>query len=356
MSSFILHFRSWIAAVLLLVLIETAVWCIGRPSEFDRTNFLQFSFLHDETPQRLFIYEKIKAFANSNPTIVQSGDSSGFYGIEPAVVMKHLPDGATYLNMSCCANLGYNGYYNMLDFMAEHNPSIRYMVLHITPYTMPRPEMWESDGAALWGIPDVKVFGDAVRQEFISPWRLFHLPSLAYRRQVTDRVYYINGHLNQLDRPLLNNANYAEFLRVFRKNLGWMPETDVRNGVLAGECDVPTPEFFSFRTLSQKTYLEEVLESFAALAKRHHATLVVVFQPVACELGSGKGSEKTRAVIDRFKQTHPEVEIPFPLIETWPSDMFSVPAHVRHEYSDLIGNRLGKAMAEIMSRHEAQGK
>ena len=356
MSSFILHFRSWIAAALLLVLIETAVWCIGRPSEFDRTNFLQFSLAHEETPQRLFIYEKIKAFADSNPTIVQSGDSSGFYGIEPAVVMKHLPNGATYLNMSCCANLGYNGYYNMLDLMAERNPSIRYMVLHITPYTMPRPELWDSDGAALWGTSDIKVFGDAVRQEFLSPWRLFHLPSLAYRRQVTDRVFYLNGLYKHLDRPLLNNANYLEFLRVFRKNLGWMPESDVRGGVYAAECNVPTPEFFDFRTLSQKTYFEEVLEKFAALAKRHDTTLVVVFQPVGCVWGSGNDHAKAREALERFKQSHPEVEIPFPLLEVWPTEMFSVPAHVRREYSDIIGNRLGKAMAEIMSRHETHGK
>ena len=351
MSSFISHFKPWIAAALMLVAIEATVYWVGRPSEFDRTNFLQFSFAHDETPQRLFMYDKIKAFAYSNPTVVQSGDSSGFYGIEPAVVMKHLPAGDTYLNMSCCANLGFRGYYNILEFMAEHNPSVRYMVLHFTPYTMPRPEMWDSDGAALWDTPDLKVFGDAIYQEFMSSWRILHLPSLAYRRQVTDRVYYINGLLNQLDRPLLNNINYLEFLRVFRKTLGWMPETDARNGVSSAECNIPTPEFFSFRTLSHETYLDDVLESFAAMAERHHATLVVVFQPVACVLGTGKGSEQARAVIDRFKRSHPDVEIPFPLIETWPSDMFSVPAHVRHEYTDLIGDRLGKAMADIIVRH-----
>ena len=351
MSSFTSHFKPWFAAALVLVAVEATVYAVGRPSPFDRTNFLQFSFAHDETPQRLFVFDKIKTFANSNPTIVQSGDSSGFYGIEPAVVMKHLPAGNTYLNMSCCANLGFNGYYNILDFMAQYNSSIQYMVLHFTPYTMPRPEMWDSDGAALWGGTNIKVFGDAVYHEFSSPWRIFHLPSLAYRRQVTDRVYYINGLLNRLDRPLLYNVNYQEFLRVFKDNLGWMPESDPRNGVTSEECDIPTPEFFSFRTLSSKTYLDEVLESFTALAARHNARLVVVFQPVACTFGSGKGSAKARAVVERFKRSHPDVEVPFPLIETWPSDMFSVPAHVRHEYTDRIGDRLGKAIAEIMARN-----
>jgi hypothetical protein len=93
-------------------------------------------FAHDETPQRAFVYDKIRAFAGWHPTIVQSGDSSGSYGIEPSVVMRHQPPGVTYLNMSCCANLGYNVYYNILDFMLTHNPSVRYAVLYITPYTM----------------------------------------------------------------------------------------------------------------------------------------------------------------------------------------------------------------------------
>jgi hypothetical protein len=67
-------------------------------------------------------------------------------------------------------------------------------------------------------------------------------------------------------------------------------------------------------------------------------------------------SAKARTIIDQFKSEHPEVEIPFPLIETWPVDIFSVPAHVRHEYTDLVGDRLGIAMAEIIRRHGTQGR
>jgi len=349
MNSFISHFKPWLLALALLIAIETIVYAVGRPSEFDRTSFLQFSFARDETPQRLFVYDKIKSFAYSNPTIVQSGDSSGFYGIEPAKVMKHLPAGMSYLNMSCCANLGFNGYYNLLKFMAERNKSIKYMVLHFTPYTMPRPEMWDSDGAALWGTPDIKVFGDAIYHEFMSPWRVLELPSLGYRRDVSDRVYYINGLLSRRDRPMLNNENYLEFLRIYKQTLGWMPETDHRVAVPPTECDIPTPTFFSARRLGYKSYLEEVLDSFADLAKRHDAKLVIVFQPVACVVGSGKLNADARAIIERFKQAHPEVAVPFPLIESWPADMFSVPAHIRREYTDRLGDRLGKAMAEIIS-------
>lgn len=350
MSSYISPFRAWIIAAIAFLAIEATVYAVGRPSEFDRTNFLQFAFARDETPQRLFVLDKIKAFADSAPTIVQSGDSSGFYGIDPRVVMKHLPTDETYLNMSCCANLGYRGYYNILKLMAERNPSIRYMVLHITPYTMPRPEMWESDGAALWGAADIKVFGDAVHEEFLSTWRIFHTPSLAYRRQVTDYAYYINGTFNDPNRPLLNNVNYLEFLKLFRQSNGWMPESDPRTPIAATECDIPTPDFFDITRMGRKTYLEEVLDAYATLARDHRVKLVVVFQPVACTVGTGKMNAKAREVIDQFKQANPDVEIPFPLIETWPADMFSVPAHVRHEYTDRIGDRLGEAMAKIVAQ------
>ncbi|MEI9922269.1 MAG: hypothetical protein WDN50_00625 [Bradyrhizobium sp.] len=115
------------------------------------------------------------------------------------------------------------------------------------------------------------------------------------------------------------------------------------------------PEFFDVRTLSHKTYLKEVLDEFTALAKRHGSTLVVVFQPSACITGTGALNVQARTIIDQFKSAHPEVEIPFPLIETWPVDIFSVPAHVRHEHSDLIGNRLGIAMADIIRRRGTQG-
>ena len=76
-----------------------------------------------------------------------------------------------------------------MDMMGDHNPAIRYFVLQFTPYTMPRPELWGEDGAALCGGADIKVFGDAVYQEFMDPWQIFHFPSMAYRRRVTDYAY-----------------------------------------------------------------------------------------------------------------------------------------------------------------------
>ncbi len=351
MSSYILHFRAWIVAALSIALIEGAVYAANRPSPFVTNNFLQFSFARDETPQRLFMFHKLASFADSNPTIVQSGDSSGFYGIEPLAIMRYLPEGITYLNLSCCANLGFSGYYNVFRFMVERGDKLRYLVLHITPYTMPRPETWNKDGAALWGDPNIKVFGDAIYREYVSPQRHIYPPSLAYRREISDRFFYLDGLLGNLDRPLLQNENYLEFLHVYKKTLGWMPENDLRNGVAATECEISETQFFDIGNLREKTFTEEVIDAYADLAKKYRKTLVVVFQPVACNYGSGRGTAKTREGIERFKSEHPEVEVPFPLITTWPAELFSVPAHIVHEHTDLLAERLGPAMADIVRRH-----
>lgn len=351
MNSSILPFKAWIAALALVAAIECLVQVIYSPPMVERTNFLQFSFARDETAQRLFMYDKLTTFADSNPTIVQSGDSSGFYGIEPKTIMRYLPEGMTYLNLSCCANLGFNGYYNVFRFMADRNSGLRYFVLHITPYTMPRPELWNNDGAALWGDSNIKVFGDAIYREFVSPQRYLYPPSLAFRRGVSDRIFYLDGLLRRLDRPLLQNENYLEFLRVYKSTLGWMPENDVRDGVYASECNIAESEAFDVHSLGWKTYTEEVLDAFAEFAKKYRKTLVVIFQPVACVYGTGRGSLKTLQAIDHFRIEHPEVEMPFPLITTWPANLFSVPAHIVHEHAGLLAERLGPVMADIVKRH-----
>jgi hypothetical protein len=104
-----------------------------------------------------------------------------------------------------------------------------------------------------------------------------------------------------------------------------MPEDDPRNGIYATECQVAMPKFFDIRTMHYKTYLQQILEVYAAMVRSHHAKLVIVFQPVACVLGTGAGTAEARAVIEQFKRDNPDVDIPFPLVRTWPADMFLGP-------------------------------
>jgi len=325
---------------------------LARPDRIERTNFLQFSFLTPETPQRLFVYHKLDTFGESQPTIVQAGDSSGFYGIRPKQVESHLPAGNKFVNMSCCANLGFRGYLYLLQYMLEHNKSVRYIVLHFTAYTMPSSPLWDGDGAQLWPDAALKVFGTDVWREFLSPWRHLQIPSLAARRGVTKRVYYANERYAADYGLLLDNEEYRKFLKMYRDTNGWMPENDVRQPVPPVECDLPTPDFFDLRTFSRKTYLEDVLDTYADLARSYGVTLVVVFQPTACVVGTGAANARARAIVDTFRRTHPDVEIPFDIIESWPPDHFSVPAHVTDQFSPVVSDRLGSALAKIITRRE----
>lgn len=339
-----------IAALALFAAIELLYYGIVRPNEFERTNFLQFRFVTPETPQRLFVYHKMQAFADARPRIVQAGDSSGFYGIRPREVMQHLPEGASYVNMSCCANLGFRGYYNILQFMLERNDTIRYIVFYFTAYTMPRPEMWDSDGAQLWADLSLKVFGNDVYHEYLSPWQLFRVPTLAARRVVSNRIFYQNGRFWPRSGNLSDNVNYLHFLRIYRDTLGWMPESDVRDPpVAASQCMVLLQDFWHWRTLGRRTYLRDVLDEYANLARRYRVTLVVAFQPTAC-IGTDPQTERARAEIAAFRRDNPDVEVPFDLAETWPSEQFSVPAHVTDEMSPAVSDRLGRALAEIIGR------
>jgi len=352
MNSFILHSRPWLLAAIAILGVEVLFYAVARPPRIERTNFLQFSFLAQETLQRLFVYHKIDAFTDSRPTIVQAGDSSGFYGIRPWQVERHLPPGHKFINMSCCANLGFQGYYYLLQYMLEHNRTVRYIILHFTAYTMPSSPLWDRDGAQLWADLSLKVFGTDVWREFMSPWRHLQVPTLAARRAITDDVYYAGRRFSSWDGLLLDNSAYRNFLTTYRETGGWTPGNDVRTYVDPSECQLPTPDFFDLRTLSRKTYLQDVLEAYAGLARTYGVTLVVVFQPTACIVGTGAGNARARAIVEAFRKSHPDVEIPFDIIESWPHEHFSVPAHVKDEFSPLISDRLGHALADIIARRE----
>jgi len=340
-----------ILAIFIILLIETAVQHFWKPNRFDQVNILEFAFVKDETYQRLVMHHKLKEFSNRDPVIVQSGDSSGFFGIDPRIVEQSFPDDVSYYNMSCCANLGFKGYLNVMKFMKKHSPSMRMFVLHFTPYTMPNAANWDGDGAALWGSPDITVFGDVLGREYVGWQTWFQLPSLALRREVTDYVYYRNGKLNQKDRPFMKNENYYEFLENYKNTNGWTRERDIRTVVPNTECNfnLHNAQFFDFTQMRNKYYFEEVLETFASEAEKLDLDLAIIFQPAACNLGSSKDGATLVKVLEKFKTNHPDVYVPFELIETWPQEKFATAAHVKNESVKETSERLGKALRDYIN-------
>jgi hypothetical protein len=117
--------------------------------------------------------------------------------------------------------------------------------------------------------------------------------AIARLRAPGDRPRILFSLLRRLDRPLLNNPNYLDFLKTFRQTGGWVPENDIQGGVYRVECDVATPTFFSLQAMSQKPYIEGVFNAYAELACRHHVTSVIAFS--LWTAFTGAETEATRA-------------------------------------------------------------
>ena len=344
-----------ILAIFIILLIETAIQHFWKPDRFDQVNILEFSFAKNENFQRVVMYHKLKEFSNRDPVIVQSGDSSGFYGIDPRIIEQDLPDDISYLNVSCCANLGFKGYLNVMKFMKKHSPSMKMFVLYFTPYSMPNTFNWDGDGALLWD-KDSAVFGDVLGREYVGWQTWFQLPSLALRREVTDYFYYLDGKFNLKDRPLNKSEPYLAFLEDYKNTNGWTSETDIQGYVSTLECGsinsptaLATPQFFDFSQMRNKYYLEDVLETFASEAEKLDLDLAIIFQPVACGNFSGQADATVRKILEKFKTNHPNVYVPFEMIETWPYQKFTGNSHVKNEYSKETSERLGKALGDYIN-------
>src|ERR1700674_3492244 len=139
MSSFTFSFRTIALALGLVALVEGTCALVLRPGFVDRANFGAL-----ERFQRAVIFGKLRDFDRSSPDIIQVGDSSGFLGVRPEIVMSYL-HGLTYLNLSCCANTGYRGYYGIADFMLRRNPGIKAVLLYVSLNNLPRADSIRGD-------------------------------------------------------------------------------------------------------------------------------------------------------------------------------------------------------------------
>jgi hypothetical protein len=342
------HLAPWLAALALIFAIEYAIAAVYNPLPADRTNFLNLNPLKAETVQRAILYEKLKYYSPPRDfTIMQAGDSSGFYGIRSRVVEEYLPKGTEYVNFSCCANMGYRGYYALLDYYSKANPALKYFVLYVSPTGLPRDYLWYDLGISLGGNDTLRVFGHDVAANFTG-WRSYlDIASLALRRQMHTLAYF--WYLPK-EQELISNKNYLEYKESLAREGGWwMPKDEAVNlGPLATEpeCVFPDQVVFEPRKLGRVSLIEYVFSQFAELARERGVQLVIAFQPVPCKPGTGAGTAEAHAAFARFRTNYPEVIVPFDFTDHWPASKFTVPAHVNWETSYETSRRLGAALKE----------
>ena len=342
MSSFISAFKPILLAVAVIAALETVVMAVRRPDDVERSNFLAFSYLRPEV-HRLIIYEKLRAFGWSSPDIIQIGDSTGFYGVNSDLVTSRL-GGLRYVNLSCCANMGFDGYYAVAHFMLRHNPSIKAIVLYLSPFNFINKTAERS-------------FAEPIQNSFDSLRSYLMPPSLALREEVVKAIYGPS-------RMSSANPELEHKLAFIRNHNGWLAEDDIR---LSGkaldeywrrECG---PQRFIAWHDSDDNYSRDILRrrewrefdhiaALAALTAGYNAKLILMLQPLPCPF-AGAGFGARLRDLDRLRSAYPNLVVaPADVFFSLPTEMFSSSPHLRVGNEITNSQRVALAVAQALGR------
>ena len=334
----------WIVAAVIICCIEVGVYTAFRPSAVERSDFIVQPIKRFMTllAERWIIWKKAATLSVAEPIAVHTGDSSGYFGVMPEVVSEYI-GGRQILNMSCCANQGFHGYLAVLEYSVKQFPSIQYLIIYMSPVVHPSATQWRGGNEIQIGAGQtMSVMGDALEENLTSFRRFLFPPSNMFRpaivRDVLQFKLLAGVHPTQaptIDTPVYNRAN------VFLERGGYMIEHDIQTNPV--QCNLP----LLIDQRSGRSYFDIAMEEFVSLGTRYGVTPVVVFQPTAC--ASGDQNRALSAEVERLRKQYPTLKIPFDLIETWPANFFSVPAHVQRTIAIETSRRLGRALRDLIS-------
>jgi len=333
-SSFISAFKPILVALVVIAGFETAVMAVRRPNDVERSNFLTLGYLRPEV-HRLIVNEKLRAFGWSSPDVIQVGDSTGFYGVNSDIVTDQL-GGLRYVNLSCCANMGFDGYHAVAHFMLRQNPSIRAVVLYISAFNFVSMDI---DGS----------FAQPIQNSFDSVLSYVMPPSLALREEILKAVY---GSA----RTSSANPELGRKLEFIRHHNGWLAEDDLR---LSGktrddywhtQCG---PELsIVWRDVDRRLF--DKIAGLAALTAGYNAKLVLMVQPLPCPF-AGEAFAAVRRGLDRLRSTYPNLVVtPADVFSSLPRDLFSSFPHLRIGSEITNSQRVARAVAQGLGQPLSQ--
>ena len=357
---------AWVGLALLgVVAVEAAVALLAPTGVDDRRNFLEFGYRQNEPPTRVVLDEKMRLYSHDEPSVIQVGDSSGLHGVQPPLVEAEFP-GMRYLNASAFGNQGFYGYLGVARRLLDNNPGVRFLVLHFTPRVSPVKEYVEAKD----------LLDQDIWREYNSRFHaLFRLPTLGWRRQVTDLAYY--GHASWPGgRPYDDLKRYPEAKAMVAESGGWTrehdQEGDVSGGLASwlrtivpgtsgvsdralmeqvGERNPRTDYEFDWRHLVRRPLAYRVFDAFRELAETHEAHLVIIGAPVADVYAQGAVGERlqqlNQSLLD-YGALHPEVTVATAPI--WPENRFSALEHVATPYVRENSLRVAAVLREAASR------
>jgi len=338
-----------LASILILGL-ELAIGAFGTPSLYN-TDFFDFSPLRPDVLQKHVIYDKNEiVLRDVKTTAIQVGDSSGFYGVIPSVVTSS-SGGLSYLNMSCCGDTGWEGYYYEAVLAMGRSPTPELLVLHITPFWGPLDKQFRGrNGLAT-------LIGDYLVQEMW--WHRVRPPSAGYRLRLTNLAYFgvwkddfaYASHIEQPHYPPIK-----EWREKFAEDRGWVPlpwaiEDSYLTAATVRPCSLTgiysEPRWFG---LTHDDGLYRYLARFADLAQSHNARFVLVSNPVPCTVQNDAVDADIERQIARFRRDYPDASIPFRFLREAKRSAFQDRWHLNPsgatEHSRLLGDALLKGMTK----------
>lgn len=310
--------------------LEAVVMAARRPNDVERSNFLALGYLRPES-HRSIIYEKLRAFGWSSPDVIQIGDSTGFYGVNSNIVTSRL-GGLRYVNMSCCANMGFDGYYAVAHFMLRHDSSIKAVVLYINAFNFISID------------PDVS-FADPIRNSFDSLRSYVMPPSLALREEILKAVYGPS-------RMPTANPELEHKLGFIRDHSGWLAEDDIRRSGKSLDDYWRTqcgPErLIVWHDVDRRIF--DKIASLAALTAEYNAKLILMVQPLPCPFAGEAFAAAVRG-LDRLRSAYPNLVVaPSEVFFSLPSDNFSSFPHLRIGSEITNSQRVALAVARALDR------
>ena len=321
---------------------ETAVMAIRRPNDAERSNFLTLGYLRPEV-HRLIVYEKLRAFGWSAPDVIQIGDSTGFYGVNSDLVTGRL-GGLRYVNLSCCAHMGFDGYHAVAHFMLRRNPSIKAVVLYIGAMNFISTDTGGS-------------FAEPIQNSFESLRSYVMPPSLALREEIIKAFY-------GAARTSSANPEVEHKLGFIGHHNGWLAEDDIRMSGKARddywrtECG---PGRLLVRQDADENYsrdfagrrewrLFDKIARLAALTAAYNAKLILMLQPLPCPFTGTAFAARVRD-LDRLRAAYPNlVVVPADVFFSLPTDMFSSLSHLRVGGEITNSQRVALAVAQALGR------
>lgn len=305
--------RPFAIAALSISILEGVMGVAGTNGNYN-TDFFDFSPLEQDNLQKHTLYDKyVRVLGETPGDAVQVGDSSGFYGINPAEVTR-VASGISYLNMSCCGDAGWNGYYYEAEAALKRKAAKpKYLVLHVTPF-------WAPGSAAFYGDNSLAVLiRDYIGKE--QWWHKIRMPSEGYRLRVLNLV----DHGLWLDDFAYENHAYPtigyptihKWRELIAAGRGFIPiPVDIKDPVVKrSEPDkCKFDDGFSesrFFGLEQRDLLYDYLKHFAELAKSVNARFIFVSNPVPCIVSQDAIYADVERQMARFKHDYPDAIIPF---------------------------------------------